>query len=180
MVLAGAVIGAGVLFAQGGMDPAPARADVPIMACKETGNVTWLGPGLVSWLGPGVAGAAETADWTATALYTDCSGSAVEAGKPYPMYLVLNGTEKMQCEGPTTDHKGTGELRWSDGTTSAIREDQISAAVSGGSGKGEFAVTVVSGTFEGHKIVEETSLMFSGGLCPGVTTATFTGAFTMF
>lgn len=180
MVLAGAVIGAGALFAQSGTGPAPAHAAAPIMTCKEAGNVTWLGPGLVAWLGPGIAGTAATADWTATVLYSDCSGSAVETGKPYPTHMVLNGTEKMQCEGPTTDHKGTGELTWSDGTTSTIREDQVSATMSGGSGKGEFAVAVVSGTFEGHEIVEETALMFSGGLCPGVTTATFTGAFTMF
>lgn len=170
VALVGAVIGASTLFTQG--EIGAAQASAPIMTCQETGDVTWLGLG--------ISGAATPTNWTATVLYSKCSGSAVESGGPYPSHLVLSGTEKVQCEGPTTDHQGTGEMTWSDGTTSRVHEGQRHASMSGNSGTGEFAVTIVSGTFEGHEVVEETSLTFSGGLCPMASTATFTGTFTLF
>ncbi len=142
------------------------------MTCEETGSVTWLGPG--------VLGTATPAAWNATVLYSDCSGSAIEAGKPHPVQMVLNGTETVQCEGPTTDHQGTGVLTWSDGTTSTVREEQINATMSGDSGEGEFAVTIDSGNYTGYKFVDKTTLTFSEGVCPGVAAGTFTGTLTMF
>lgn len=168
--MAGAGIAAAMLFAQVGMVPVPARAATPLMTCAEAGEISWP---------DGITKTATNTGWEATIDYSECSGSAVDAGEPVPIRMTTAGTETVECEGAATDHEGIGVLVWSDGTKSIVMEGTANAGMSDNTGLGIFPSSIVSGRFEGKKINEKVVVMYSGDSCPGQTAATLTGTFAL-
>ncbi|WP_194834774.1 hypothetical protein [Nocardia sp. XZ_19_369] len=169
-ILAGAVLGACILAAPSSARPDPAGDDARI-TCKESGQVTWLNVGIGEEALP--------VGWQATILFSGCSGPDISLTKPKPVSMAIAGTEQVACDGPVEEHKGTGAITWSDGTTSKISQTSEGQTKTDGSGPGDFPIKIESGHFKGHEAVDSNDVQVEG-TCPGVTAGVLTGEFYIF
>ncbi|WP_194815463.1 hypothetical protein [Nocardia sp. XZ_19_385] len=164
-VLVSATMG-GAALAASTSAAAPADADA-LLTCKETGTVTWAEPGL--------ADQPATVEWTAEIDFSECTGAAT----PTPVKLSAKGTENAGCEGEVTEHKGTGTITWSDGSTSEFRQGETDQSKDEGSGPGIFPIYIVSGTFADHFAEDNNTVKFADDTCPGENKADLAGTFTL-
>jgi hypothetical protein len=172
VVLASASLGATPFIAQSIADPPGSVTKDAIITCTENGTVKWLESGLAEK--PSKVG------WTATAEFTDCAGTAVDEGKPYPVSMVEEGTEVASCDGKVTIHQGTGTITWSDMSTSTISSTAAgNQHKSKGSGPATFPITIAAGTYVGHTAADDNTVSTDHS-CPGVTEAKLTGTFTVY
>jgi hypothetical protein len=172
VVLASASLGATPFIAQGIADPPGGSTKDATITCTENGTVKWLESGLAEK--PSKVG------WTATAEFTDCAGTAVDEGKPYPVSMVEEGTEVASCDGKVTIHQGTGTITWSDKSTSTISSVAAdNQSKSKGSGPATFPITIATGTYAGHTAADDNTVSTDQS-CPGVTEAKLTGTFTVY
>ncbi|ATL66698.1 hypothetical protein [Nocardia terpenica] len=172
-ILTCALAGAASLVGPGWVTPAAAKPDTVVMTCEETGKVTWLSDGLGNEPGE--------VQWTNTKEYTNCkdpNGGTLTI--PTPVSSVSAGTETASCDGTVTEHSGTGIMTWSDKSTSTIATDVKSETKSKGNGKGDFPITITSGTGKdlGYS-AEDVDTLKVDGTCPGLKSATTTGTLTI-
>lgn len=173
-ILACVLLGAATFVAQSWLGPAPARADGPLITCKETGTV--------SWLDLGVGAIPGTITWNTTKKYTDCKGSGEYANGPFPRSSTSSGAEQASCNGVSGRH-GTGILVWSDNTsihpsTSKIEIGQGPEPKPAIGGDGHVTIKIVSGYLSGHT-ADDLDTVTVSGKCPGVEQATTIGTFSI-
>ncbi|MEU1998271.1 hypothetical protein ABZ511_27865 [Nocardia gamkensis] len=171
VVLASASLGAVPFAAPGDAAPPGGATAAPMITCAEQGTVQWAGSGL--------GAIPSKVEWTATTQFTDCMGSAVDDGKPYPVSMVEQGFEVAACDGKVGVHQGTGTITWSDGSTSTISSAAAgNQSKSKGSGPALFPIVIVSGTYAGHSASDDNTVSTAQS-CPGVTEAQLIGTFTV-
>ncbi|WP_328407170.1 hypothetical protein [Nocardia sp. NBC_00403] len=150
----------------------PSLAPGAIMICQESGAV--------SWAAPGIRNEPATIEWNAGIDFTDCAGPAVDEGRPTPVHVSETGTEFVSCDGEVSVHSGTGEITWSDGSTSKISAGVNVQSKSAGAGPGVFPITILTGNYVGHPATDDNTVTASGQSCPGLTEATLTGTLSIF
>ncbi|MGY1899872.1 hypothetical protein [Nocardia gipuzkoensis] len=172
VVLASASLGVIPFAAPGIAAPPGGTTAAPLITCTEHGTVNWAGSGLGSL--------PSKVEWTATAQFTDCIGTAVDEGEPYPVSMDEQGFEVASCDGKVSIHQGTGTITWSDGSTSTISSAAAgNQSKSKGSGPALFPIVIVSGTYAGHTASDDNTVTTDQS-CPGVTEAELVGTFTVY
>ncbi|WP_153807512.1 hypothetical protein [Nocardia sp. SYP-A9097] len=166
----GVLLAAPPLITHGAALPIPAPQAT--MNCQESGTV--------SWAAPGIRNEPATIEWNAGIDFTNCTGPAVDQGHPTPVRLTEKGTELVSCDGDVSVHSGTGEITWSDGSTSKISAGVNVQSKSAGAGHGAFPITILTGNNVGHPVVDDNTVTPSGQSCPGLTKATLTGTLSIF
>ncbi|RDI65838.1 hypothetical protein [Nocardia pseudobrasiliensis] len=149
----------------------PADAAAPLLTCDETGKVRWDAPG--------IGDSPAKIHWTDEITFTNCTGTAVDKGLPIPKSETDDGTETASCGQETTDNTSTGTITWSFGEDSKVS--------SGGHAKhnkhkksrpGVFPTRIDTGNYKG-KSATDSNTVTSEQPCPGVTSATLVGTFTI-
>ncbi|MBF6196177.1 hypothetical protein [Nocardia implantans] len=171
VVLASVSLGVVAFAAPGVAAPPSSATAAAVITCTEQGTVHWAGSGL--------GAIPSRIEWTATTRFTDCMGSAVDEGKPYPVSMDEQGFEVASCDGKVSVHQGTGTITWSDGSTSTISSAAAgNQSKSKGSGPALFPIVITSGTYAGHTASDDNTVSTAQS-CPGVTEAKLTGTFTV-
>ncbi|WP_327139725.1 hypothetical protein [Nocardia sp. NBC_01327] len=148
----------------------PLTAPTATMTCQESGTV--------SWAAPGIGNEFSTIAWNAGIDFTNCTGPAVDQGRPTPVRLTEKGTELVSCNGDVSVHTGTGEITWSDGSTGTISAGVNVQSKTAGGGHGAFPITILTGNFAGHPATDDDTVT-PGQSCPGLTKATLSGTLTI-
>ncbi|QIS21396.1 hypothetical protein [Nocardia terpenica] len=145
-----------------------------MLSCTETGTVTWSPPGIGTL--------PSTVNWSDKISFSNCSGTAVDQGLPIPVSEEDQGTEIANCSGTVDAHTGTGTILWNDGTSSKVSSTAISQSKQNGTGPGNFPIRILTGNYRGKSATDSDTVTASdnpSGPCPGLTSATLDGTFTI-
>ncbi|QIS09703.1 hypothetical protein [Nocardia arthritidis] len=143
-----------------------------VLACDETGTVTWDGQG--------IGASPAKVHWTDKIKFGNCTGTAVDQGQPTPVSETDDGTETASCGGETTDNTSKGTITWSDGSTSEVGAEGRAKNKDDGSRPGVFPTRIRTGNYQGKTATDVNAVTPAPGQkCPGMTSAALAGTFTI-